>query len=89
MELTKEEILLVEKHLDTIQTIIVNHSCSYISPEFRSDIKTISDNHKLTFCLTCNSGLWNTCSHSYSAYKRQNQTKNTKKSNKNHETKKR
>ena len=82
MELTKEEILLVEKHLDTIQKIIVNHSCSYISPEFRADIKNISDNHNLRFCLSCNSGLWNTCSHIYSAYKRQKQTKNTKKSNK-------
>ena len=66
--LNKEELKLVQKNLKTITIILQNHACSDISPEFREDLKKISDNHKLNFCTTCNSGLWNICAQVYAAY---------------------
>lgn len=68
MKLTKSEYTILTKHLETIRTILVNHSCSYISPEFKSDVKAIADAHKFTYCDTCNSGLLNLCFTLYAAY---------------------
>jgi hypothetical protein len=73
--LSKEEYKIVEKHIKTITTIIKNHSCSFITPEFRSDIKVISNNHDLKYCLTCNSGLFNICAQIYAAYVNQRKKK--------------
>lgn len=78
IKLTRQEIALVKKHLKIITTIITNHSCSFITPEFRQDIKTIAENHKLDYCDTCNAGLFNTCTRVYNAYNTQMNKKSQK-----------
>lgn len=75
IKLSKQELKIVEKHIKIISTIITNHSCSFITPEFRSDIKTIAESHKLPYCDNCNSGLFNLCAQLYAAY---NQSVNKK-----------
>lgn len=81
INLSREELKLVSKHIDTITTIIRNHSCSFISQTFRDDIRTIADNHKLDYCLTCNSGIFNICANLYSAYTIQSKKKDKNNSN--------
>lgn len=71
IKLSKQELKIVEKHIKIISTIIINHSCSFITPEFRSDIKTVAESHKLPYCNNCNSGLFNLCAQFYAAYNNQ------------------
>lgn len=71
IKLSKQELKIVEKHIKIISTIITNHSCSFITPEFRADIKTVAESHKLPYCNNCNSGLFNLCAQLYAAYNHQ------------------
>lgn len=71
IKLSKQELKIVEKHIKIISTIITNHSCSFITPEFRTDIKTVAESHKLQYCDNCNSGLFNLCAQLYAAYNNQ------------------
>lgn len=82
MILTKDEIKLVEQHLDTIKIILNNKSCSVLTPEFRNAMNTIAKAHSLDFCRSCNSGMWRLCSLVYAAYDMEvkKKTKKSKKS---------
>ena len=71
MTFTKEEKKLIKYHLPTIERIIVNHSYSNLSVEFRTDMKLLGEKLKLNFCTTCSSGIFNLVSRIYTAYNEQ------------------
>ena len=71
MTFTKEEKKLIKYHLPTIERIIVNHSYSNLSVEFRTDMKLLGEKLKLNFCTTCSSGIFNLVSRVYTAYNEQ------------------
>lgn len=84
MTLDKDEMQLVEQHLDTIKIILTNNSCSVLTPEFRNAMNTIAKAHNLDFCRSCNSGMVKLCSLIQAAYDAevQSKTKKSKKSEK-------
>jgi transcriptional regulator of NAD metabolism len=71
MTFTKEEKKLIKSHLPTIERIIVNHSYSNLTVEFRTDMKLLGEKLKLNFCTTCSSGIFNLVSRVYKAYNEQ------------------
>lgn len=71
MTFTKEEMKMIKYHLPTIERIIVNHSYSNLSVEFRTDMKLLGEKLKLNFCTTCSSGIFNLVSRIYTAYNEQ------------------
>jgi hypothetical protein len=71
MTFTKEEMKMIKYHLPTIESIIVNHSYSNLTVEFRTDMKFLGDKLKLNFCTTCSSGIFNLVSRVYKAYNEQ------------------
>lgn len=71
MTFTKEEMKLIKSHLPTIERIIVNHSYSNLTVEFRTDMKLLGEKLKLNFCTTCSSGIFNLVARVYKAYNEQ------------------
>lgn len=71
MTFTKEEMKVIKNHLPTIERIIVNHSYSNLTVEFRTDMKLLGEKLKLNFCTTCSSGIFNLVSRVYKAYNEQ------------------
>lgn len=71
MTFTKEEMKMIKNHLPTIESIIVNHSYSNLTVEFRTDMKLLGSKLKLNFCTTCSSGIFNLVSRVYKAYNEQ------------------
>lgn len=71
MTFTKEEMKVIKNHLPTIESIIVNHSYSNLTVEFRTDMKLLGSKLKLNFCTTCSSGIFNLVSRVYKAYNEQ------------------
>lgn len=68
---TDDEMKLIATHLPTIESIIVNHSCSNLSIAFRQDMKKLGDKMKLNLCTTCSSGIFNLVSRIYKQYNEQ------------------
>lgn len=71
MTFTKEEMKVIKNHLPTIESIIVNHSYSNLTVEFRTDMKLLGSKLRLNFCTTCSSGIFNLVSRVYKAYNEQ------------------
>lgn len=74
---TDDEMKLIATHLQTIESIVVNHSSSNLSITFRQDMKTLGNKIGLNFCTSCSSGIYNLVSRIYNKY--QQQLKNERK----------
>lgn len=68
---TDDEMKLIATHLQTIESIIVNHSSSNLSITFRQDMKKLGNKIGLNFCNTCASGIFNLVSRIYNKYQQQ------------------
>ena len=85
MELTDKEYKLLNKHRETMKTIIINRAISDIPISFREDVLELAKDKKLLNC-NCNSGIFTAVSRLYNAMlakdellKQSKQTKKTKK----------
>ena len=85
MELTDKEYKLLNKHRETMKTIIINRAISDIPISFREDVLELAKDKKLLNC-NCQSGIFTAVSRLYNAmlakdelFKQSKQTKKTKK----------
>lgn len=79
MKLTKEDISLIEKHLNTFKTIANNRSISGLSFEFKTDLKTIAKNNNIVICFSCNRSLIDNIVRIYNNYNKIKLSKNGRK----------
>ena len=66
MELTDKEYKLLNKHRETMKTIIINRAISEMSIEFREDVLELAKDKKLLNC-NCQSGIFTAVSRLYNA----------------------
>ena len=66
MELTDKEYKILNKHRETMKTIIINRAISDIPIEFREDVLELAKDKKLLNC-NCNSGIFTAVSRLYNA----------------------
>ena len=85
MTLTDTEYKILNKHRETMKTIIINRAISELSIEFREDVLELAKDKKLLNC-NCNSGIFTAVSRLYNAMlakdellKQYKQTKNLSK----------
>ena len=85
MTLTDKEYKILNKHRETMKTIIINRAISDIPISFREDVLELAKDKKLLNC-NCNSGIFTAVSRLYNAMlakdellKQSKQTKKTKK----------
>lgn len=57
-KLTKEEMNIVKRYEDVFKTIIRNQSYSNLTFQFKQDLETIANAHKISICKSCNSGIF-------------------------------
>ena len=82
MELTDKEYKLLNKHRETMKTIIINRAISDIPISFREDVLELAKDKKLLNC-NCNSGIFTAVSRLYNAMlARDAEAKQTKKTKK-------
>ena len=85
MELTDKEYKLLNKHRETMKTIIINRAISEITISFREDVLELAKDKKLLNC-NCNSGIFTAVSRLYNAMlardAERNEAKQTKKTKK-------
>ena len=66
MELTDKEYKILNKHRETMKTIIINRAISDIPISFREDVLELAKDKKLLNC-NCNSGIFTAVSRLYNA----------------------
>ena len=66
--ITKEQYKILDKHISTIKTIVVNQAFSNVTISFREDMVKVGKELGYNFCSTCNSGLYNLVTHLYNKY---------------------
>ena len=66
MELTDAEYKILNKHRETMKTIIINRAISDIPISFREDVLELAKDKKLLNC-NCNSGIFTAVSRLYNA----------------------
>ena len=66
MELTDKEYKILNKHRETMKTIIINRAISEMSIEFREDVLELAKDKKLLNC-NCQSGIFTAVSRLYNA----------------------
>ena len=66
MEITDKEYKILNKHRETMKTIIINRAISELSIEFREDVLELAKDKKLLNC-NCNSGIFTAVSRLYNA----------------------
>ena len=85
MELTDKEYKILNKHRETMKTIIINRAISDIPISFREDVLELAKDKKLLNC-NCNSGIFTAVSRLYNAMlardAEKNEAKQTKKTKK-------
>ena len=85
MELTDKEYKILNKHRETMKTIIINRAISDIPISFREDVLELAKDKKLLNC-NCNSGIFTAVSRLYNAMlardAEKNESKQTKKTKK-------
>ena len=81
MELTDAEYKILNKHRETMKTIIVNRAISDIPIEFREDVLELAKDKKLLNC-NCNSGIFTAVSRLYNAMLEKDELLKQSKSNK-------
>lgn len=57
-KLTKEEMKIVKRYEDVFKIIITNKSYSNLTFQFKEDLETIANAHKISICKSCNSGIF-------------------------------
>ena len=85
MTLTEAEYKVLNKHRETMKTIIINRAISELSIEFREDVLELAKDKNLLSC-NCQSGIFTAVSKLYNAMlakeqelKQSKQNKKTKK----------
>ena len=81
MEITDKEYKILNKHRETMKTIIINRAISDIPISFREDVLELAKDKKLLNC-NCNSGIFIAVSRLYNAMLARDAEKNEAKSNK-------
>ena len=81
MELTDKEYKLLNKHRETMKTIIINRAISDIPISFREDVLELAKDKKLLNC-NCNSGIFTAVSRLYNAMLEKDELLKQSKSNK-------
>ena len=82
MEITDKEYKILNKHRETMKTIIINRAISELPIEFREDVLELAKDKKLLNC-NCNSGIFTAVSRLYNAMlARDAETKTNKKTKK-------
>ena len=81
MELTDKEYKILNKHRETMKTIIINRAISDIPISFREDVLELAKDKKLLNC-NCNSGIFTAVSRLYNAMLARDAERNEAKSNK-------
>lgn len=66
MTLTDTEYKILNKHRETMKTIIINRAISELSIEFREDVLELAKDKKLLNC-NCQSGIFTAVSKLYNA----------------------
>ena len=66
MEITDKEYKILNKHRETMKTIIINRAISDIPISFREDVLELAKDKKLLNC-NCNSGIFTAVSRLYNA----------------------
>lgn len=66
MEITDKEYKILNKHRETMKTIIINRAISDIPIEFREDVLELAKDKKLLNC-NCSSGIFTAVSRLYNA----------------------
>ena len=66
MEITDKEYKILNKHRETMKTIIINRAISEITIEFREDVLELAKDKKLLNC-NCSSGIFTAVSRLYNA----------------------
>lgn len=66
MEITDKEYKILNKHRETMKTIIINRAISELSIEFREDVLELAKDKKLLNC-NCQSGIFTAVSKLYNA----------------------
>ena len=66
MEITDKEYKILNKHRETMKTIIINRAISDIPISFREDVLELAKDKKLLNC-NCNSGIFTAVSKLYNA----------------------
>lgn len=66
MTLTDKEYKILDKHRETMKTIIINRAISDIPISFREDVLELAKDKKLLNC-NCNSGIFIAVSRLYNA----------------------
>ena len=89
-KLTEKQYLTIQKHIETIKSIVKNQSCSAISIEYRNDLSTIAKALGHNYCTNCQAGVYSMTTMLYSKYiEYENETKgqtNAKRSAKTNKT---
>lgn len=67
--MSTEDIKLIEKHLPTIEMIISNRSCSNITPSFRETMYKLAQSNNISYCTSCNTGLFDVIYRLHNLYK--------------------
>ena len=81
MEITDKEYKILNKHRETMKTIIINRAISDIPISFREDVLELAKDKKLLNC-NCNSGIFTAVSRLYNAMLARDAERNEAKSNK-------
>lgn len=67
-KLTKEEMNIVKRYEDVYKMIITNKSYSNLTFQFKQDLETIANAHKILMCRSCNSGILTAVSRIWGMY---------------------
>ena len=67
-KLTKEEMNIVKRYEDVFKMIITNKSYSNLTFQFKQDLETIANAHKILMCRSCNSGILTAVSRIWGMY---------------------
>ena len=81
MEITDKEYKILNKHRETMKTIIINRAISDIPISFREDVLELAKDKKLLNC-NCNSGIFTAVSKLYNAMLEKDELLKQSKSNK-------
>lgn len=66
--ISKQDYEILQSHINTIKTIVINQSCSVMSAQFRNDIRTLANRYGISYCSSCNSQIYKAVKQLYNYY---------------------